>query len=51
VILEQIVGIFYVAMVVTRLVALRGARAGRRQHVQQPVEQPVEQHVGRGDGT
>jgi 4-amino-4-deoxy-L-arabinose transferase-like glycosyltransferase len=51
VMLEQIVGIFYVAMVVTRLVALRGARAGRRQHVQQPVEQPVEQHVGRGDGT
>ena len=31
VMLEQVVGLFYVAMVVTRLVALRGQRASGRQ--------------------
>jgi 4-amino-4-deoxy-L-arabinose transferase-like glycosyltransferase len=44
VMLEQIVGIFYVAMVVTRLVALRGQRQGRRQSEALP---PLD---GDGDG-
>lgn len=30
VMLEQVAGVFYIAMVVTRLIALRGQRAGGR---------------------